>query len=1519
MWRITHNGVDTHPIHFHLYDVQVINRITWDNIVIPNDPNENGWKDTVRTSPLEDTIVALRPVIPKVPFEVPNSVRPLNPMMPIGSTDGFFNVDVNGNPTASVINSWVNFGWEYVYHCHILSHEEMDMMRPVSLALPPRAPDQLMRGQDATGPTLTWSDNSITETSFDVMRSTDGGVTWAKVGGLTSPLDPATPNEHGMRTVSVTIPAGSPDVNGTTRYKVVAHNLVGYGGDFPSMDAKSESQPLIVGAPLTPTNLAASLGTPEPVAGKRAVTLTWTPDPNPAMGMQTFAVQRSATPDFAAPVTIGTGISMSAATAGFTDPTLQPQSTTVYYRVMATIGGGLDSQWSPGLQVDLPDLTPATPVAPTLALGAVNAPAPTQNVDASWTANTTYAGAAYTLQRASDPGFTANVGIVGTATDAGAAMTLTDAARPESTTWYYRLQATQFGKTSAWGPAASQAIPTLSPAAPTGLAVTLGTPEPVAGARDVTLTWDAATGVTWEVERSLDPAFPAAGTTSIGTGLASPTVLDAAQPQATTVHYRVRAVSGAGVTSAWATITAALPNLTPVAPTVTITGGPPQQPIGGQDVTVTWSQVSPATYVVSRSLDPGMANPTTVTITDPNTGAMRAIDPLVPPGTTVYYVVTVTQYGLSASSAPQAFTTSTITVPAPTGLQVQVGPVNDPNPTFDVTLTWVEAAGTTYRVERSLDPTFATGTTTLTSTGAGSGTMQAVDAAVPHATTVYYRVIATQFGVDSSPALDSATTPNLTPAQPAVTAGLVNPHQVGLWDVSLTWTPDPLLTYVLERTSDPTQQTGWTTVPFTTPGAATDANQSAGGQTLWYRLTAYRLGVPSIPGSTSVTLTPLNPAPPQNVQLAWGNPAAPGVGEVTVTWTAVTGESYAVQHSLDGATWQAVGGSVPAGPLVDTGVPHATTVFYRVTATAYGLTATTQASITTPNLTPAAPSITSVTAGNPHATGLYDVTVSWSATGTTYDVYRTVGTGVAQQIATGTSATSVVDLDQAMLTTVTYEVVAHAYGLASAPSAPASLALPDLTPGAPADIQFAPSNPAGPPAQVDVSVSWTTVAGMTYTVEHSLDGGATWQQVSTPVSAGPVSDTGVPHASTVLYRVTAAAYGMSTSATASFSTPDITPAVPTGVTAAVGVSTPPVPTFPVTVSWSGPTGATFTVERSLNGGAFSEVAAGVTSPWTDPAVPHQSTVAYRVSSQQYGLTSVLSAAGTASTPSLTPATPVVTLSPSGAWPLTVTVSWPAVPGAVSYAVQRTDPAGTVVSLGSGAATTIVDSNAEFGTAYTYAVTVTNDYALSSTGSSSLTTPAGTLIAPDPVALNVLATGTSPGLVVTWTGGQPWARGYRVEISRDATFATGVIAQTATVPATSVTFTGLTRNATYYVRVQATRPNVTNPGPVIGPWTTSTSQRVSAPPMPRPTATAQTGGIIVLRWATAPQFPVGTYQIQIRRSTGGWANVSQSMINMTTNTATITGLTPGATYRFQMRAQNSAGWSSWSDVLTVRAR
>ena len=39
-----------------------------------------------------------------------------------------------------------NFGHEYVWHCHILSHEESDMMRPIILNR-----DQLLFTVDATG------------------------------------------------------------------------------------------------------------------------------------------------------------------------------------------------------------------------------------------------------------------------------------------------------------------------------------------------------------------------------------------------------------------------------------------------------------------------------------------------------------------------------------------------------------------------------------------------------------------------------------------------------------------------------------------------------------------------------------------------------------------------------------------------------------------------------------------------------------------------------------------------------------------------------------------------------------------------------------------------------------------------------------------------------------------------------------------------------------------------------------------------------------------------------------------------------------------------------------------------------------------------------------------------------------------------------------------------------------------------------------------------------------------------
>ena len=82
LWKISHNGVDMHPIHFHIFDVQVINRVGWDGQIRLPAPQELGWKDTVRIAPLEDTIVAMRPWTPPLPFSIPFSLRRAEPGHP---------------------------------------------------------------------------------------------------------------------------------------------------------------------------------------------------------------------------------------------------------------------------------------------------------------------------------------------------------------------------------------------------------------------------------------------------------------------------------------------------------------------------------------------------------------------------------------------------------------------------------------------------------------------------------------------------------------------------------------------------------------------------------------------------------------------------------------------------------------------------------------------------------------------------------------------------------------------------------------------------------------------------------------------------------------------------------------------------------------------------------------------------------------------------------------------------------------------------------------------------------------------------------------------------------------------------------------------------------------------------------------------------------------------------------------------------------------------------------------------
>jgi len=133
-WDIINMTADAHPIHTHLVQFQVLNRQRFDvkkytaaytaanpvlptenpvpvdvtpflkGPIIPPDLNEIGWQDTDRMPPGQVTRILFR----------------------AAPTDGTPNYAFDATAAPG-----------YVWHCHILEHEENDMMRPLIILPPP--------------------------------------------------------------------------------------------------------------------------------------------------------------------------------------------------------------------------------------------------------------------------------------------------------------------------------------------------------------------------------------------------------------------------------------------------------------------------------------------------------------------------------------------------------------------------------------------------------------------------------------------------------------------------------------------------------------------------------------------------------------------------------------------------------------------------------------------------------------------------------------------------------------------------------------------------------------------------------------------------------------------------------------------------------------------------------------------------------------------------------------------------------------------------------------------------------------------------------------------------------------------------------------------------------------------------------------------------------------------------------------------------------------------------------------
>lgn len=429
IWKITHNGVDTHTIHTHLFSTQLINRVAWDGAMLPPDANELGWKETIRVNPLEHTIIALRPNIPshtQVPFEVPNSVRLIDPTMPEGAVltppppAGWF--DPLGNPVNQVTNHYVNFGWEYVYHCHILAHEEMDMMHAMVFAVPPKAPFNLIANLIGNSVVLTWMDNSTNKTSFTVQRAESSTGPWITLATLppgansyTDPID---------------------NINNVYYYRVFASNTVGDTATpgFPTMTVDSDFSNVVqVGQgqpPAAPTSLTAML-----LTGPQ-VRLTWLDN---ATTETAFVIERS---DNGRPYfVLATVPSSYTDSANYTDTTTMPGNQYTY-RVAAVNAAGM-SAYSNTANVNLP--TP--PAAPSNVMATARKVIFSSNdiVTLTWNDHATDE-TGYRIQRATNATFTNNLVTV----MVGANTTMYRTIVPRDTLYYFRIQALKGVDQSAW-------------------------------------------------------------------------------------------------------------------------------------------------------------------------------------------------------------------------------------------------------------------------------------------------------------------------------------------------------------------------------------------------------------------------------------------------------------------------------------------------------------------------------------------------------------------------------------------------------------------------------------------------------------------------------------------------------------------------------------------------------------------------------------------------------------------------------------------------------------------------------------------------------------------------------------------------------------------------------------------------------------------------------------------------------------------------------------------------------------
>jgi spore coat protein A len=116
IWRLINLTTDTHPIHVHLESFQILDRQPASVEIADGGITDTGTSATVRIGRAVDD-------------GIPHSLDANE----LGLKD---TVRVNANEVVDIVVRFEAFSGRYMYHCHILEHEDHDMMRPF-VVMPP--------------------------------------------------------------------------------------------------------------------------------------------------------------------------------------------------------------------------------------------------------------------------------------------------------------------------------------------------------------------------------------------------------------------------------------------------------------------------------------------------------------------------------------------------------------------------------------------------------------------------------------------------------------------------------------------------------------------------------------------------------------------------------------------------------------------------------------------------------------------------------------------------------------------------------------------------------------------------------------------------------------------------------------------------------------------------------------------------------------------------------------------------------------------------------------------------------------------------------------------------------------------------------------------------------------------------------------------------------------------------------------------------------------------------------------